>query len=150
MTWYWQRKNKVIVEKPVPVQLNPPQIVHDLLKSHAPGALCALRLSKENAQNIAVSVLYKAKLGKEERWKNDAFHTDTCSWLPWKMLLFPTNYSVFSALSSVPNVFLILFCTNYQPNVFFFMLRLCHCELVSLPWNWNSPFEFPCKSSCAV
>ena len=64
------------------------------------------------------------------------------------MLLFATNYSVFSTLSSVRNVFLVLFCTHYHPNVFSFTLRLCHCELVSLSWNGNYPFEFPCKFSC--
>jgi hypothetical protein len=41
-------------EKPVPVQLSPPQILHDLLNSHAPEAQCVLRRSKENVKNIAV------------------------------------------------------------------------------------------------
>ena len=38
-------ENKVLVEKSVPLQLNSPKVLHDLLNSHAPVALCALRRS---------------------------------------------------------------------------------------------------------
>jgi len=84
------RKNKVILKRPVPLQPSPPQILHKLLQSHVPVDLRALRRSKENVQNIAVKqsnwmwycfsddgccpfvfeiYFIKTKIGKEERWK---------------------------------------------------------------------------------
>jgi hypothetical protein len=87
--------------------------------------------------------LIKAKKGEGGKVKEMALFARTRAvYYLDKMLLFAKNYSVFSTLSKAPNVFLILFCTHYHPNVFFVLLCLCHFELVSLPWNWDSPLNF--------
>ena len=56
MALYWQKENKVLVQKPVPVQLIPPQILHHLLQSDAPVAQWTLRHSKENVQILLSSI----------------------------------------------------------------------------------------------